>query len=277
MQDLDSIKNIPSLNEYYRKVHFGFAAGRIRLEPSLMEECTDRRNFTAAEFPYEYFSALPEKIRKNLRKRFPALHCGNFFAPGQTALILGAGPHIRKEFIHTCTGIIRDLAACGIACGALDFSLPHILDNNDQIALAGSILRNLHPVLLETGVTLLLPVRLPFPVPEWKSRLSGFLRNLMISNVKLRLEIYPHELKPDFKPEVCADSLRLETASVVFCCNVDSGNRLLRPHLTPWLRYFALNGFRGPFLFAPFSQNNRLAVIESEAFSKLTEEICKNR
>lgn len=273
----DSIKNIPSLNDYYRKLLFGFAAGRVNLSPAMIEDCTDRRNFSAAELSYEYCASLTPAAVRKLKKRFPEIHCGNFFTPGQTSLILGAGRNIRNDFIRTCRRMIRDLAAAGIRCCSLDFSLTNILRDDDRLAVVSEILRKLHPALFETGMTLLLPVRLPLPDPEIIAGISAFLRERMITNLKLRLEIWPHVLKPDFKPEVLAGTLRLETGSVVFCCNADAGNRLIRAHLTPWLRYFALNGFHGPILFAPFSQNNRLAVNESDAFSKLTEEICKNR
>ena len=273
----DSIKNIPSLNDYYRKLLFGFAAGRVNLSPAMIEDCTDRRNFSAAELSYEYCASLTPAAVRKLKKRFPEIHCGNFFTPGQTSLILGAGRNIRNDFIRTCRRMIRDLASAGIRCCSLDFSLTNILRDDDRLAVVSEILRKLHPALFETGMSLLLPVRLPLPDPEIIAGISAFLRERMITNLKLRLEIWPHVLKPDFKPEVLAGTLRLETGSVVFCCNADAGNRLIRAHLTPWLRYFALNGFHGPILFAPFSQNNRLAVNESDAFSKLTEEICKNR
>ena len=277
MQALDSIKNIPSLNEYYRKLRFGFAAGRVNLPAPLIEECTDLRNFSAVELSYEYCASLSPAAVSKLKKRFPEIHCGCFFTPEQTALILNAGKNIRSDFIRTCKTMFRELADRGIFCGSLDFSLVNTLRDENQLAVVSEILRKLHPVLLETGVTLLLPVRLPLPDPSLIAGISRFLRDQMIANVKLRMEIWPHVLKPDFKPEVLAGTLRLETGAMIFCCNADTGNRLVRPHLTPWLRYFALNGFHGPILFAPFSQNNRLAVLESEAFSKLTEEICKNR
>lgn len=275
MQALDSIKNIPSLNEYYRKLRFGFAAGRVNLPAVLVDECTDLRNFSAVELSYEYCAALSRDAVSKLKKRFPAIQCGNFFTPEQTALILNAGRNIRNDFIRTCKTMFRELADRGIRCGSLDFSLVNIQKDENQLAIVSGILRKLHPVLLETGETMLLPVRLPLPDPAVIAGISRFLRNQMIANVKLRLEIWPHSLKPDFKPEVLAGTLRLETGAMIFCCNADTGNRLVRAHLTPWLRYFALNGFRGPILFAPFSRGNRLAVMESEAFSKLTEEICK--
>ena len=100
MQALDSIKIIPSLNNYYPKIHFGFAAGRVNLHPEKVEHCTDQRNFTAVELPIEYCSELTARTSKKLRKRFSEIHCGNFFAPGQTSLILGAGRNIRNDFIR---------------------------------------------------------------------------------------------------------------------------------------------------------------------------------
>ena len=275
MQDSASIKNVPSLNDYYRKVHFGFAAGRLDLPPALIGECTDRRNFDAAELPYEYWSGLPSEVKTRLKKRFPVLHCGNFFASGLTELITGADKNLRNQFIRVCSGILCELAAEGIQYGALDFSLTQLLQDERRLEIVTGLLRKLHPVLLETGVTLLLPVRLPLPDPLLKEKITRFLRDEMIPNLKLRLEIYPHQLKPDFKPEDVAGTFRLETRSVLFCCNADTGNRIVRAHLTSWLRYFALNAFPGPYLFCPFSRENRLAAAESEALSKLTGEINK--
>ena len=261
------------MNDYYRKVHFGFAAGRLDLSPALIGECIDRRNFDAAELPYEYWSGLSSGAKARLKKRFPILHCGSFFAPGLTELITGADKNLRLQFVRVCGGILRELAAGGIRYGALDFSLPQLLQDEHRLETVSGLLRKLHPVLLETGVTLLLPVRLPLPDPLLKEKITRFLRDQMIPGLKLRLEIYPHQLKPDFKPEDIAGTFRLETRSVLFCCNADSGNRLVRAHLTAWLRYFALNAFPGPYLFCPFSRENRLAEAESEAFSKLTGEI----
>lgn len=277
MQDSASIKNVLSLNRYYPKVHFGFAAARLGLSADLIRECTDRKNFAAAELPYEYYSSLPSAEKARLKKRFPMIHCGNLFVPELTALLLGAGKKIQQDFVRTCSGILYELAADGIRYGALDFALIQTLQDDSRREAVTGLLRKLHPVLQETGFTLLLPARLPLPGSLDKEKLTGFLRETMIAGLKLRLEIHPHELKPDFRPEELAGTLRLETGSVMFCCNADSGNLLLRVHLTPWLRYFALTAFPGPFLFCPFSRENRLAAAESEAFSKLTEEIAKSR
>ena len=274
MQDSAAIKNVTSLNGYYRKIHFGFAAGRLNLPPDRIPECTDRKSFSAAELPYEYLHPLPERTRKQLTERFSELHCGSLFAPELTALIPDAGKKIQREFIRTCAGMFRDLISGGIKYCALDFSLLQLVKDDSGLLPVRQLLRKLHPVLQETGMTILLPVRLPLPDPGLCVKITDFLRSEMIPNLKLRLEIHPHELKQESCPEELAGTFRLETGSVLFCCNADGGNRILRAHLTPWLRYFSLTGFPGPYFFCPFSQHNRLAAIESEAFSKLAEAVC---
>ena len=277
MQDSAVIKNIPSLNDYYRRVSFGFAAGRLGLNPERIAECTDRKDYLAAELPGEYLFGLGENELEKLRKRFRRLHCGNLLAPELTTLILDAGGNMQQEFLRTCAGIFRQMADHRILAGALDFSLIQTLRDDARQKKLSALLRKLHPALQETGITLLLPVRLPLPDPALKEKITRFLSDTMIPRLKLRLEIYPHELKQNFDPVEIAGTLRLETASVLFCCNADCGNRLIRPHLTPWMRYFALTGFPGPFLFCPFSQDNRLAAHESESYSRLSEELSKVR
>ena len=272
----DPIKNIPSLNDYYRRIHFGLAAGRMNLAAEQMADCVEQPNFSAVELPCDYFSALSAPAREKLRKRFQMVHSGNLFAKELTSMLPMADKNIQRDFIRACRVRMPELATAGIRCCVLDFSLIQVLGDEMLRKALSQILRQLHPILHDSGMTVLFPVHLPLPDPKIKEQVTSFLREQMIPGLKLRLEIYPHQLKPDFKPEDIAGTFRLETASVLFCCNADSGNRLLRVHLTPWLRYFALTGFPGPFLFCPFSQNNRLALVESEAFSKLTEEIVKN-
>ena len=268
-----AIKNVPSLSGYYAKVHFGLAAGRLGLEPGQAEECTDRRNFSAVELPAEYFTAEADPSAKRWKERFSILQCGDLLAPDLAEQVLTANKNIQTEFLLTCEETIRLLAAAGIRCGALDFSLASALREPARLEWLATVLRKLHPALLKNDFTLMLPLPLPLSGPEDAAKVMQFLREQMVAKVKLRLEIHPHQLKPEFQPEKIAGTLRLETRSVLFCTNADSGNRLLRAHLAPWLRYFALTGFPGPFLFAPFSRQNRLAAAESDAFSRLVDEI----
>ena len=277
MRDSADIKNVPSLNGYYRKVSFGFASARLELTPERLAECADRKTFQAAELPFEYLAGLPEHELEKLRKRYRLLHCGNLLAPSLTTLILDAGKNMQREFVRTCAGLFRRMAELQLPAGALDFSLVQTLRDDERRKIFFGLLRKLHPALQETGITLLLPVHLPLPDPAWKVKITGFLRETMIPRLKLRLEIWPHELKQDFSPEDLAGTFRLETGSVLFCCNADCGNRLLRQHLTPWMRYYALTGFPGPYLFCPFSQSNRLAAVESEQYSRLAEELANVR
>ena len=268
-----TIKNVPSLSGYYARVHFGLAAGRLGLDPGQTEECTDRRNFSAVELPAETFISGTRADAEQWKERFSILHCGDLLGPDLAEQVLTAKKNIQTEFLLTCEKTIRQLTAAGVHCGALDFSLAAALREPARLEWLATVLRKLHPALLKNHFNLMLPLPLPLPGPEDAEKVMQFLRERMVAGVKLRLEIHPHQLKPEFQPEKIAGTLRLETRSVLFCTNADSGNRLLRAHLAPWLRYFALTGFPGPFLFCPFSRQNRLAAAESDAFSRLVDEI----
>lgn len=273
MQDSDAIKNVIPLRDYSRKANFGFAAGRLALSGTLFDECTDRKEFSAVEISCEYFKSLPESRQQYLRKHFRRLHCGSLLTPSLATLVPGAGKHIRKEFVRTCEQVFRNLQTLEIECGALDFSLTAVLKDPDRKQQLSSLLRELHPALQAAGRTLLLPVRLPFDKADMPERVMGFLRDLMIPGLKLRLELYPHDMKPDFNPQELAKTLRLETRSVMFCFNADGGNRLMKVHIEPWLSYFALTGYTGPYLVCPFSLNNRLAAVESENYAALIQDL----
>ncbi|MBO7146198.1 MAG: hypothetical protein J6W81_00435 [Lentisphaeria bacterium] len=273
MPDSGTIKNIISLRDYYKDLHFGIAAGKLSLSAAHLEECTVYNAFDALEIRLEQLEALSAPERKKYLSKFKICHCGNLLAPALTTLITGAGRMIQKEFTETCSQLFEKLG--DIQYASLDFSLSQVLGDPESEAVLRKLLHGLHPALVRTGKTLLLSYSLPLNGSENSRRLTAFLRNLMIPDIKLRLEIHPHDLKPDFNPEELAGTLRLETRSVLFCYNADAGNHLLRAHVAPWLRYFALTGFKGPFLLSPFSRENSLCPVECAGYAKLAEDFKK--
>lgn len=276
MPDSRSIRREIVLSDYVRRARFGLAADRLGLSGPLLEECVDQKYFAAAEMPLEYWSGLTEARRERLGERFRPVQCGNLLPPSLAALIPEAAPRLRRDFVRVCGQLFRRLETLDVTCGALDFSLNAGLQNEPQRQKLASLLRELHPLLLATGRTLLLPLRLPSADTETALKAAAFLRELMISGLKLRLDLHPHALKRGFNPVELAGTLRLETRSVMFCVNADSGNKLLSAHILPWLEYFAPTGFSGPYLFCPFSYGNRLAAAESENCSRLTEELAES-
>lgn len=273
MPDSEPVKNVIRLRDYYPQLRFGFAAARTNLPVSRLCECADLKYFEAIELHREQYDALPDAERAAFLQRFKILQAGSILETPLAYNILSAPESMQKDFVRTVAAALRGFAKAGIECGTLHFSVASALEDPVRRKSLERILRHLAPVLQETSRTVLLPVRIPSQKEDGIAVLSAFLRERMIPNLKVRLDLYPHEMARDFDPVRLAGTLRLETRSVLFCYNADCGNRLVRAHLMPWLRYFALVSFTGPFLVCPFSRDNRLASVEGEAFSRLAGEI----
>ncbi len=273
MPDSEPVKNVISLRDYYPQLRFGFAAARTGLPPSRLFECADLKYFEAIELHREQYDAIPHAERAAFQQRFKIIQAGSILESPLAYNILNAPESMQTDFVRTVEAALRGLAGAGIECATVHFSVASALEDPVRRKSLGRILHQLAPVLQETSRVLLLPVRVPSQKEDGISVISAFLREMMIPNLKVRLDLYPHEMSRDFDPVCLAGTLRLETRSVLFCYNADCGNRLVRAHLMPWLRYFSLISFTGPFLVCPFSRDNRLAAIEGEAFSKLAGEI----
>lgn len=276
MPDSTFINAMISLKDYYERIHFGFASSTLSLTPELQKECLDNPVYTAAEITFEQLQEMTDAEKKILRNRYFHIQCGSLLSPQLVQLVLHAGTNIRHEFVRTCEEILAVLQKNDIQTGILDFNLASVLQNQDDTELLKKILQMLYPDLQKTGRTLLLPVHIPFENPDIRGKVSSFLRDMMIPNLKLQLMIYPHELKPDFIPFDLTGNLRLETRSVYFCCNADCGNRLVREHIIPWLKYFALTSFTAPYFFCPFSHENRMASVVSKEYADLAQKILKS-
>lgn len=273
MPDSDPVKNVISLRDYYPQLRFGFAAARANLPVSRLGECADLKYFEAIELHREQYDAIPSAERSAFLQRFKIVQAGSILETPLAYNILSAPESMQKDFVRTVSAALRGFEKAGIEFGTLHFSVASALEDPVRRKSLEKILRQLAPVLQETSRTLLLPFRIPAHKEDGINAFSAFLREMMIPNLKVRLDLYPHEMARDFDPVQLAGTLRLETRSVLFCYNADCGNRLVRAHLMPWLRYFSLLSFTGPFLVCPFSRDNRLASVEGEAFSRLAGEI----
>lgn len=276
MPDSVHAENVIRLAEYYPDLNFGFASGALALKGELFAECSDRPGFNALEVLPDQFFAASEYQLSAWKKRFKVIHCGSLLDRALVRLIPGAEPAIRSDFLRTVEEILTKMQEIGIPSGILDFGLAGVLPDPEKKKELCCLLAKLHPILHKTERTLMLPVHLPFNDESMVRLVTGFLQEMMMGQLKICLQIYPHELGRDFSPRASAGLLRLETAQVRFCYNADCSNTLVRAHLVPWLRYLSLVRFTGPILFCPYSRDNRLAVQQSKACSLLAEELIKS-
>lgn len=273
MPGSERAENMIRLGDYYPKLHFGFAGGSLCLKNEHYAECCDRSSFSALEILPDLFHYAPDPQKEFWRSRFHVIHCGPLLDESLVRQIPGENGSLRKEFLRTVEGLLLQLQMDSIPAGILDFGVSSVLGDEDRTKSLAQLLQQLRGVLYRTGRTVLLPLAIPCADPALPEMCMRFLRELMIPQLKVCLQISPHELQKDFSPSELAGRLYLETASVHIRYQADCGNTLKRVHLVPWLRYFARTGFRGPFFYSPVSRENTLAAVQSLACSRLTEEL----
>lgn len=256
----------------YKDASFGMALARMNYPPGSVQDFSAFHPFDAIEFPAEsIFRGDPCYPGAFRRLAFQHVHSGGLLDFSLSENIPGSPPKLRKEFAYQADAVLRDLADRGVKTASLDCSLDSLAGNPDAVQSLLDILKLLAHTLVTRGMTLLIPYRIPSDAEA--EFVADFLRRTMIPQVRLRLDVHPHELPRDFAPETILRHLKPEIGSVIWVYDADSGNRILKKHLTPWLDVLLPAGMNGPFLFCPNSRRNRMALAEAEAFLELVTEL----
>lgn len=251
---------------------FGMALGRMELPSADIPDFFTFPHFSAVELPSEYWTKPADSgSRRSLPlDRFPSICCGNIMETALCGVIVRTLPGRRREFAEEAGRVLTELARKGIDSAVLDCNLEEILGDPGTEEAMRDILLRLAPVLLKNGMTLILPFRAPSR--HSPGELSRFLRRTLIPCVKTRLEVHPFEGEVP-KPETSGGTLRLDLHSVLFVYNADSGGRIRKSHVQPWLDWTEHLGVRIPFLLCPKSQRQRMALPEASAWDRIAEEL----
>lgn len=251
---------------------FGMALGRMELPPGDIPDFFTFPHFSAVELPVEHWAKPSEGgSRRTLPPdRFSSVCCGNIMETALCGVIVRAPAARRREFAEEAGRVLTSLSQKGVTSAVLDCNLEEILgDTGAEEAMRGILLR-LAPVLLKNGMMLVLPFRVPSR--HSPGELGRFLRRTLIPCVKTRLEIHPFEGEAP-RPETSGGTLRLELHSVLFVYNADSGGRIRKSHVQPWLDWTEHLGVRVPFLLCPKSRRQRMALPEASVWDGIAEEL----
>lgn len=240
---IQMIRQIPE--KYAANSSFGISVERLpaeELSAAFFQELTSR--FSAAEVPY-YLMENPLQM-----SGLQSVVASSLTDSG----ILENLSLNQEGLICECiTGIsrnIRNLSERGISSGILDFDLnSSFLKDREDLYL--KILKGFANVLEQSSFTILLPVSVPFVPDAGALQILYFLRRTLLPWVKIRLDVYCHELAPGYSPENIAGPLFPEIRAIRFLYQADSGNVLIPEHILPWVGALAEFGFRGPYLFTP--------------------------
>lgn len=250
---------------------FGMALGRMELPPGDIPDFFTFSHFSAVELPVEHWTKPADGTRRSLPLgAFRSISCGNIMETALCGVIAHTLPARQKAFADEAGRVLRVLADKGVSSAVLDCNLEEILGDPEAEEAMRRIVLRLAPVLIANGMTLILPFRAPSR--HQPGELGRFLRRSLLPCVRTRLEVHPFEREAP-KPETSGGALRLDLHSILFVYDADSGSRIRKSHVQPWLDWTERLGVRIPFLLCPKSRRQRMALPEASSWDGIAEEL----
>ncbi len=262
----------PPLSAIATRATFGMALAASGVPVGKIVDWLDTlKGFEALELPVEILERKEaSKLLAGAINGFQSLHIGSVIDREVARNLPYASESLYDEFAAYTEKIVSLLASIGIETATFDPGMNSVLTDSRTLASTMRLLKLIAPVLERTGMTLLLPFSLPCRGRETAAALNAFLRASMIPNLKVRLDIHPHEIPRErTDPDRLAGPLLLEVRSVLFRYDADAGNLLIPEHVSPWMERLAPLGFHGPFLAAPVSSGAGRLLLEADAWSAL--------
>ena len=253
---------------------FGMAFSVMRMSAANICDYLNFPEFDALELPWETLIAPDDEkaqfLNREIVRREKKVLCGGTMVLQLASEIAFAPEKLRKSFAAELEKSLLLLADLGFQDVTLECPLERIAGNTDAEKAFREIVLRVAPVLLQRNMTMLVPAK--FPCGN-VAEIMKLLRDTMIPNIKLRLDVYPWALPEKAGLRETAGLLGFETRAVVFRYDADCGNRILKQHITQWINYLNRTGSRALLLLSPHSQRNRMAFPEATQFSGIIGEL----
>lgn len=261
----------------YKAIRFGLALGHAAMDPASVPDFLTPDAFDAIEIPTECFLHRDAEFQRRLAScKFKVVRAGHLMAPDLTREIPFLAENYRRDYVEQASIMVRTLAAAGVSGAFLGLDMRRILGDDEAERAALEIIRRMIPVLHRESFELLIPYRIPFKsereivAPPLMGR---FLRGTLSPLVKLSLEIHPFEVKQEEDKTEMLGMLGCEAHQAVLVYDADSGLHISPAQFKPWAELLEHRLFRGPYLLCPRSVRNRMAIPESDLFTKMVSDL----
>lgn len=253
---------------------FGMAFGALEMSESGIRDYLEYPHFSALELPLDLFLQEDSDFFDRIpNDKYYAVHCSNIMDRELSEKICFENETLQKDFIDKAENVLKKI--CERNCHTVTFScdMEQIFSDPSAEKTLTALLHRLAPVLLQYKMTLLLPFRIPACSTERITQMNRFLRNCMIPNVKLQLEIYPYDSDIADPSSVVSNGLFFEARSLIFFYDADCGNRITKNVVRAWINTLDRYCFSGPVFLAPYSQRHRMVFPEAESFANIISDL----
>ena len=169
---------------------------------------------------------------------------------------------IIDDFIENIRISLRKLDRFGIQQSTLNISPENAFENEERRMRQVKLIKQITPTLSDKRLKLSIPVRIPSVNNTDPGNFPAFLREIMSPNIKLAINIHPHEIKNQDSPENLLRPFRFLMDSISFIYEPEAGNLLVDKLLDPWFKILGKHLFSGTVIFMPRTAN--IAIFRKE-------------
>lgn len=215
----------------------------IELPGGYLDARRERNSFDSTN---DIFSAFDEN-----KRRFKVISVSDIATANIAGEMSEQSTKIQNDFVEKIRAAIVNLTELNITQCTLNISPENSFANPEKRKNKVKLLKKIGPLLIENGITVSLPVRIPAAIGIDFTQYPAFLRETMCPNIKLALNIHPHEIKDKHEPLDQLKPFRFLMDSISFVYEPDSGNFLVEKLLKPWFEILEKFQFSKPVFFVP--------------------------
>lgn len=185
----------------------------------------------------------------------------NLIESSVAASIADYNDTIRNGFTEKVCLLINRLENIQAYKFTINTGIETVFSDHSKILNRSTLLQKIAPHLYRKNIQMNIPVRLPSASERPKGKFVTFLRDTMCGNIKLAINIHPHEAIKQSTPVEILEEFRYFLDTVTFVYEPETGNMLVEKVITPWLDALKGLNFCGPVIFRPrVSSLDNLAV-----------------
>lgn len=207
--------------------------------------------FTSCEASSEQLRENSEELKKldiSLIDPLPSSQC---------TAVCEESLNLKLKFINTISEICDILSEFKNPEISMDFDVETSFENSEVEDLKIDLIKKIAPAFIEKNIKLNLPVRINKDNQNISENFNLFIQKTMLPFLGTRVDIYPHEINPEIKPEELLKNIKFDINSFSFIYDAASGNHLVPKLISPWIEYFDKTSFKGKIIF-------KAQVFESE-------------
>ena len=224
------------------------------IDPAVALAAVAAAGFGGVEIPGEWLEDdRVDAARRSIAIGPPVMEVFNIAPSAVASNVAAQSPAVIDAFLEKMGRMIDRAVSVGAESVSLDIGgLVDSSGNSETRASNVALLKRLCHHLVRKETRLLLPVRFPPPSPNvgidgW----TAVLRESMCPNIRLKMEVHPHEPGGDAPPDELSAPFLFLTDSACFAFEPETGNSLSNALLAKWLGKLSPDIFRGRLVIRP--------------------------